>query len=456
MKKNIYIVTVLLFGFIGSITAQANPECNTNLSITHENVKVKNYEAAYTPWKMIYENCPDVNKAVFIYGERILKFKIEKAEAAEKMAFIKDLMGLYDASITYFPKDFTQAGIAIDKALLMNDEKIGTDQEIYDVLHKGFTEDKSKFSNPKALYLYFSLLVDIYKTGGKDLQEVFDTYDDVIAQIAVENKKLTDRIEKLLPKEDDGTITAKEKRILKADSQNSENYGKIEGSIDAKLGELADCSNLIPLYEKNFESKKMDITWLERASSRMFNKECTDDPMFKRLLDAQLAIKPTADLYVYLGSLESKAGNKNSALDYYNKAIDLETDSYKKANLLYKVATDYVRRGSRSNARTYAQKSLDVNPSNGKAYLLIANLYASSANDCGESAFDKRAMYWKAADVARQAGRVDPSLSGRAERAIENYLAKVPSREMIFNSNMAGKTVSFNCWVGGSVKVPNL
>jgi hypothetical protein len=87
---------------------------------------------------------------------------------------------------------------------------------------------------------------------------------------------------------------------------------------------------------------------------------------------------------------------------------------------------------------------------------MIASLYASSANDCGTTTFEKRAIYWKAADVARQAGRVDPSLSGRAAQAATSYAAKAPSKEDIFNSGMSGKTVSFNCWVGGSVTVPSL
>ena len=119
------------------------------------------------------------------------------------------------------------------------------------------------------------------------------------------------------------------------------------------------------------------------------------------------------------------------------------------------MATIYAR-SSKSTARNYAQKAIDANPSNGKAYLLIATLYANSANDCGDSAFDKRAIYWKAAEVARQAGRVDPSLSGRSGQAVNSYMSKAPSKEMIFNSGMSGKTVTFNCWVGGSVKVPNL
>ena len=46
----------------------------------------------------------------------------------------------------------------------------------------------------------------------------------------------------------------------------------------------------------------------------------------------------------------------------------------------------------------------------GRAHLLIASLYASSANDCGDNQFNKRAIYWLAADIAKKAGRVDASI----------------------------------------------
>ena len=79
MKTKIYVTAILFLGAMGLGNAQAqNQECMTNLSIYVEHAKVKNYEAAYTPWKMVYDNCPDINKANFIYGERILKDKIEK------------------------------------------------------------------------------------------------------------------------------------------------------------------------------------------------------------------------------------------------------------------------------------------------------------------------------------------------------------------------------------------
>ncbi len=440
----------------GLSMAQAqNPECMTNLSIYAEHAKVKNYDAAYEPWKMVYESCPDINRANFTYGERILAHKIENSTGADKDGYVQELMSLYDNSIKYFPTNFTKAGVAIDKALLLYDNKMASDEELFNMLDKAFKDDRANFKNPKALYLYFSSLVDLHGAGKKDLQDVFDTYDNVTEKIEEENKKLTDVVTKLLPKDSLGTLTSKEKSQLRVASTNSESYGKVAGSVDSKLGALADCDNLIPLYEKNYEEKKGDVNWVKGAVGRMFSKDCTDDPMFRKLFEAQLALDPSASAYLYGGTLKQKSGDTKGAIEDFNKAVELETDSYKKSNILYKIATT-VRKISKSQARSYALKAIDADPANGRAYLLIANLYASSANDCGSTPFEKRAIYWKAADMARKAGRVDPSLSSTASQTAASYDAKAPTKEMIFSSGKAGQTISFSCWVGGSVTVPNL
>ena len=447
------IMVTMLTGL--SMAQAQNPECMTNLSIYAEHVKVKNYDAAYEPWKMVYESCPDINKANFSYGERILKAKVENSTGAEKDAYVQDLLSLYDNSLKYFPTNYTKAGVAIDKALLMYENKMASDEELFTMLDKAFQEDQENFTNPRALYLYFSSLVDLHDAGKRDLQDVFNTYDDVTGKLEEENKKLTDIVTKLLPKDSLGTLTSKEKRTLKVATVNSESFGKVASSVDSKLGALADCDNLIPLYEKSFDEKKDDVKWVKRAVGRMFSKECTDDPMFKKLFEAQLALDPSADAYMYGGVLKQKSGDMNGALADFNKAVELETDSYKKSDILYKIATT-VRNSSKSQARSYALKAIDANPANGKAYLLIANLYASSANACGDTPFEKRAIYWKAASMARKAGTVDPALSSRASQTAASYDAKAPSKEMIFSSGKAGQTITFSCWVGGSVAVPSL
>ncbi|GGW34191.1 tetratricopeptide repeat protein [Arenibacter certesii] len=456
MKKKLYITAITVMGVIGLGHAQAqNPECMTNLSIYTEHVKVKNYDAAYTPWKMVYENCPTLNWANILYGERILKDKVAKSTGAAKTASINELLELYDNRIKYFASKTSPAETVIDKVLLKYDEKMTTNEEVYSELDKAFKDDNTHYKNPKALYLYFSSLVDLHNEGKREVEEVFERYDAITEKIEAENDMLTGAIAKLLPKEDAGTLSKKEASQLRSYNSYSESYGKIAESIDSKLGALANCENLIPLYNKSFEEKKGDITWVKRAVGRMYSKECTEDPLFKKLFEAQLAMEPSASAYMYGGALKNNAGDTKGAIADFNKALELETDSKKKSNIAYRIATSY-RRSSKSTARSYAQKAIDANPANGKAYLLIASLYASSANECGNTPFEKRAVYWKAAEMARQAGRVDPAVSGSAAQAAKSYDAKAPSKTDIFNSGMAGKTVNFSCWVGGSVKVPSL
>ena len=102
MKKSLFMsFFVGLFG-LSLVVAQApNQECLTNLSIFVESAKVKNYDAAYEPWKMVYETCPDINRANYLYGERILKDKIDKSTGEEHDAFVVQLLELYDKAAQY-------------------------------------------------------------------------------------------------------------------------------------------------------------------------------------------------------------------------------------------------------------------------------------------------------------------------------------------------------------------
>ena len=83
-------------------------------------------------------------------------------------------------------------------------------------------------------------------------------------------------------------------------------------------------------------------------------------------------------------------------------------------------------------------------------------MYAASANNCGESNFDKRAVYWLAAAEARKAARVDPTQKKNASKSVANYEAKAPQKAEIFSSGRAGQTIKISCWIGASVTVPSI
>jgi tetratricopeptide (TPR) repeat protein len=134
----------------------------------------------------------------------------------------------------------------------------------------------------------------------------------------------------------------------------------------------------------------------------------------------------------------------------------LETDPLKKAKLYKKLAQELKAKGSYGKARQYYNEALKLNPSDGSPYLSIAAMYAKSANSCGDTNFNKRAVFWLAALEAEKAGRVDGRLKKAAAQTAASYRASAPSKSDIFSASNSGEVIKIGCWIGRSVTVPNI
>jgi len=451
---------MLLLGLNVVIAQDANEEDLATLSIFDQYAKAKNYEAAYSPWIELRQRNPKFSRAIYTHGEKILKYKIENSSGSEKVAFINDLVKLWDERQMYYASKTPKGQYMAKTCQLQYDyrkELNLTDEVLYDCFDTAYKTDAKTFTNPKSLYTYFSLMVDLYDAKKKSAQALFNKYDDISEKIEFEIKNYTQKLYKFAPK-GGGEVQLNKKDAGRVKSYNSYvvAYNKIAGSVDSKLGERANCENLIPLYNRDFDKFKNDGVWLQRAMNRMFTKECTDDPLFVKIVEQKNAIEPNASTAYYLGILKDKEGNSSEALNYYNQAVSLETDSYEKAKILNRIAGKFRKKGSYGKARSYYSKALAKNPSLGSAHIAIAQMYAKSANNCGTDNFSKRAVYWLAAQEARKAGRVDASLRGASSRTVANYMAKAPAKSEIFSSGRSGETIKIGCWIGRSVKVPTL
>jgi tetratricopeptide (TPR) repeat protein len=461
MKTNVILLLVSLLAGTNIITAQGNEEDMATLSIFNEYAKAKNYDAAYGPWMDLRQRNPKFSRAIYTHGEKILNHKIKKSSGSEQIAFVKDLIKLWDERQTHFASKTPKGQYMAKSCQLMYDNRSGlnkSDADLYDCFDTAYSADAKTFTNPKSLYAYFSLMVDLYDAGQKPAQALFNKYDDINEKIESEIKNYTQKLNKYISADGEEEVELPKKEASKKKSYESyvSAYHKIAGSVDSKLGERAVCSNLIPLYTKDFEEFKNDGVWLQRAMNRMYTKECTDDPLFVKIVEQKNTLEPNASTAYYLGILKDKEGNSSEALEFYNQAVDLETDSYEKAKILYRIATKFKKNGSFSQARSYYRKALSQNPSMGRAHIAIAQMYAKSANNCGTDNFDKRAVYWLAAQEARRAGRVDASLKKDAAKSVANYMAKAPQRSEVFSSGRSGETIKIGCWIGSSVKVPSL
>lgn len=449
---------VLLFSALtlifssGSTFAQAPDDCAITLSYFIEPAKAKNYEAALPHYDKVIKECPKVSLATYQYAVRMFEYFVNEKGDKSKIA---DLIQAWELRLEHFPERTSEGEVLLTIAQVNFDNGIGTKQEQYDSYHKAFTKHPEDFTSGKSLYAYFSLAVDLYNEGKIELQDIFDLYDVVREKIDVEKNNLAEKLTPLMDKSDNGGLSETEQRAKRVYENNLNVYNQVETSVDGKLGQLADCDNLIPLYEKDFESKKDDIEWIKAASNRLDAKDCEGDLSSK--LAARLhELDPSSTSAYLLGKRAEAEGKAARALEYFNEAAQLETDNSKKARIYYSIAENYRKKGSFSNARTYYNRMLEVRPSAGIAYYRIGIMYAESASNCGETVFEKRAMNWLAADMMDKAAQVDGSLAANARQYASTYRQRAPQKSDIFSEDMAGKTITFKCWVGGSVKVPNL
>ncbi|WP_138435084.1 hypothetical protein [Winogradskyella algicola] len=454
MKTRITILLAALFVSFNISLAQQDEECMNNLSIFDSYVKTKKYDDAYEPWKIVREKCPKFNRAIYVHGEKILTHKIENSTGTEQVAHINDLMKLYDQSREFFPSKYDLGEVLVDKANLAykyRDELGISVEDEYKMFQEAFDKDKKSFTNAKGLYTYFSLAVDLFDLGILPAQKMFDKYDDIIEIIENIVDENTSKLNALVQKEEGGNTLSKKEGRLKNYYESSINAfeEQVIPSMDKKLGDRATCDVLIPLYEKNYEDNKTDGIWLQRAMNRMYAKGCKEDPLFLKLVQQKNSIEPSADTsyYLYLLTGEQK---------YFDQTLDLESDPLKKAKLYKKLANELKAKGSYGRARQYYMESMKLNPSDGSPYLAISAMYAKSANSCGDTNFNKRAVFWLAALEAEKAGRVDGRLKSAAAKSAASYRASAPSKSDIFTEGNAGQTIRIGCWIGRSVTVPNI
>ncbi len=445
--------TALFLSISGNTFAQAPDDCAITLSYFIEPAKAKNYEAALSHYDKVIKECPKASLATYQYAVKMFEYFIDEKKDESK---INDLIKAWTLRLENFPEKTSEGEVLTTIAQLKFDHNMGTKEEQFKAFDAAFKKDPDNFTSGKSLYTYFSLAVDLFNEGKMDLQDIFQLYDVVSAKIDKEKNNLAEKLTPLMDKEEAGTtLDDKEQRAKDVYENNLGVYATVESSVNGKLGQLADCENLIPFYEKDYENKKSDVDWIKAASYRLDAKDC-ESKLSTKLAARLNELEPSSTSAYLLGKQAEAEGKSSKALEYFNQALELEKDNSKKYRIYYSIAENHRKRGSFSTARSFYNKMLEVKPSAGIAYYKIGAMYADSADNCGTTVFEKRAMYWLAADMMDKAARVDGTLASNAKAAANSYRQRAPQKSDIFNDGMAGKTITFKCWVGGSVRVPNL
>ena len=165
------------------------------------------------------------------------------------------------------------------------------------------------------------------------------------------------------------------------------------------------------------------------------------------------AIEPTSETAIGCGYMYFKKGDLDKCIAYFDQAIELEQDPVKKADYCYKTAAILFNKKQLSKAKQYALKSISLDGSNGKPYILIANMYASSPNWSDENALNK-CTYFAVIDKLQRAKSVDSSVEEEANKLIGTYSRYTPKDEDLFFLGLKkGDSVTIGGWIGETTTI---
>jgi tetratricopeptide (TPR) repeat protein len=374
------------------------------------------------PWRWVFLNCPKGTQNTYIDGVKIVSWLIDNAKTPElREKYIDTLAMLYDQRIVYFGKEgYVLGRKGVDIATYRP-----TDTElIYKDLKKSVELEGENTAGPVLIY-YMKAAVNMAIEGKADSSVIFDTYD-VSSQVVDQNLKKT---------------------------PNDPAWETIRNNIELILEPFATCTDLVKIYRKKFETNPDDLELLKKITKILDDKNCQNDPLFFDATKKLYELEPSPGSAYMIGKMLLNEGQYAEAIEYLKETEKTEDPKATEKSYLY-IAQAYRALNNFPASRTYALKAAAVNPSNGEPYLLIGDMYAESAKDCGDNDLSSRAAFWVAVDKYYKAKQVDPSKTEEADKKIATYSMYFPPAQTIFFYNLKeGDTYRVECWINEDTKI---
>ena len=413
MKAKLIIIIGLLF----SLFANAQEiNCANKENELSKFIAEKKYTEANLLWTEMKTSCAKNSEKIYILALQILQYNIESS-TTDKEKNCKELIKLYDQFDKNFPNN--ENGNYEKRALVLIQNKIELQNDIYSYLDKAFLTQRQNFTNSTALNEYFKLYFNKYieQKEAITFNQLLEKYNDFIELI--------------------------EKNKFKFPNNTIE-YNKVIKLSNNLIMTKVTCENLTSYAKSNFENKKLNTNWLN-ATAKWLSTTCKTDVTLEKIA-LELHKNPTSTSANYLADYYLNTKNELLALDFYKEAIVLSTNNLEKSKNAYRVAGILAISNSEK-----AKEMIDIailnDPNNGKNYIFLANLYASNVNKCANNENEKKAIYKLASTTVLKASTIDAMFKLTAEKLSNDYLKNV-----IVDKSIKNKTIKINCWINETIQ----
>lgn len=397
-------------------------ECIKYLSYYTEYYKQKNYESAIPNWRQAYKYCPPTARySLLSDGTTLVRFLINKnsKNAIYKEQLIDSLMTLYNQRVEFWPKYAVSSrnNKALDMYNFLKDEPVRLYEGLSEIIEKNQTKTKAN-----VFLFHFNTACDLYKDGNLDPESVIAAYENNIALL-----------DKIVTKNDT------EKKTIESTKTDIESL--------FISSQVASCENLLTLFTPRFDANPNDLDLAKNIVKIMSLTEgCTDNDLYLNAVNVMHAQEPSFSSAYFLYKLYAGRNDVENAKKYMNEAIAYdESDAKTDAAYNFELAAFCFKNGDRATAIDAAQKAVDLDPDMaGKAYMLMGTIWGSTS--CPGNEIETRAPYWVAVDYMVKARNADETLAEEANNYIRQYSTYFPQTAEAFMYNITdGESYTVSC-----------
>ncbi len=393
---------------------------------------------AVKSWSYCFTNAPICSKNMYIRGEKLIKnyIKINKEDSVLRRAYVDTLYMVYDQRIKYYGDDKSKPeGVLLGRkaqAMLKYDKDRAVDY--YPAFRKSF---EIMGNNSEELTLYYYFIASIYYVqqdhGDRDL--ILENYVEIQDVITSNLNKYADN-----PKE-------------------YSRYEKVSNNIEKNVKKFASCEKLIKLYGPKLEANPDDLKLAKNIVKFFESRRCTDNDTndtYFIALEKVHAAEPTPESAFSMGNMALKRGDNTKAQMYLEEATKTLSDSnsVRKGSAYLLLSEVYRSKGMNVKSRSAALNVLKYKPTESMVYILIGDLYTSSAAKCTSQGL--RVAYWAAYDKYAKALSiaVDDKSKERARKKMAVIKKSFPENQDLFMRNLkAGQEIKVECWINETTKI---
>jgi len=206
-----------------------------------------------------------------------------------------------------------------------------------------------------------------------------------------------------------------QKRVVELAPDNAEEKDLLAEYSDHMLGKGAS----LKLREENYKNNpdNLEYAWeYGDAAVEAGEYEKAIEPLLKVVRE-----KPTTKAYMRLALAYENLNRRKSAIEGYKEILKLTPKS---ADVMLMVAENYKFENNFSSSKFWINKTLNVKPNYGKAYILWGELIEATVSYCqkkrGSEKYEDKLVYEKAYGIYAKAKR-DPAYRAMAKNK-QNYL----------------------------------